>query len=747
MISKITLSNINSFIDKVELTNLTRLNFFYGSNGSGKSTLAKVLFNESLTDSQKDLKYKNCQQVGFNRMLEKILVFDERFVEKNFVSANDFPGVFSLNEGNSIIDGQIENLQKDYSKIDSYKQILENRVIKINRDLQNKYNELKNSCWDERDSFYAFHEIELEHSKNKENHLTKIKAILPVKGATSGFKIENLLTRYSELYNSKLTKIDLNISLELFKQIKELDSKIIPLMEEVIDTNKNVDIAELIDALGIRKWVDEGRKYTIEGKENICPFCQHETFDEDLKERFKTYFDEAYKKKIDELETLKNQYFILSKSFLDNIFNVSKVFNKDNKTSDLHKQYSDLIADNILLFERKIKLSNEIIEFYDIENYEIELDKINDEIEENNEKILELDTNKEKLINDIWLFMAEKCVDEIQEFDERTIKAKKLISHINTVVKGILEEQRNINSLISELKSKTVSTDESVKKINSILSNCGFNNFKIVEKENTNNISRYYLKRDNDSSENVFKTLSEGEKNFVAFLYFYQLVLGTDDKELKSFKKIVVIDDPVSSLDSQVLFIVSTIIHKIIEQSNSNKKDFKNSNICQVFVLTHNVYFYKEVSFEKRPICKDCGHYFVSKLNKNSNIEHKGSVTFIHNDYTLLWKTIKQLKTSSERTFNVTICNSMRRIIESYVNFVGIGHSDWDSLKNLDVADPIYPICSALISELNDSSHKVSPLDDLYYQRIVNEEPIRIYSAFELIFKNIGEEHYKMMMN
>ena len=104
-------------------------------------------------------------------------------------------------------------------------------------------------------------------------------------------------------------------------------------------------------------------------------------------------------------------------------------------------------------------------------------------------------------------------------------------------------------------------------------------------------------------------------------------------------------------------------------------------------------------------------------------------------------------KDSNDKVFNITIGNSMRRIIESYVNFIGLGKSHWDSIKNLDVTDPIYPICSALISEINDVSHKSLPFDDLYYQRIVNEEPAKLFSAFEMIFKNIGEEHYKMMMN
>lgn len=53
----------------------------------------------------------------------------------------------------------------------------------------------------------------------------------------------------------------------------------------------------------------------------------------------------------------------------------------------------------------------------------------------------------------------------------------------------------------------------------------------------------------------VAENLSEGERNFIAFLYFYHLVRGSrSSDEVKD--KIVVIDDPVSSMDSTALFLV-----------------------------------------------------------------------------------------------------------------------------------------------------------------------------------------------
>lgn len=53
----------------------------------------------------------------------------------------------------------------------------------------------------------------------------------------------------------------------------------------------------------------------------------------------------------------------------------------------------------------------------------------------------------------------------------------------------------------------------------------------------------------------IADNLSEGEKNFIAFLYFYHLVYGTDSADGETKDKIVVIDDPVSSMDSGSLLL------------------------------------------------------------------------------------------------------------------------------------------------------------------------------------------------
>ncbi|HBX61633.1 MAG TPA: hypothetical protein DEG63_00820 [Flavobacteriaceae bacterium] len=154
------------------------------------------------------------------------------------------------------------------------------------------------------------------------------------------------------------------------------------------------------------------------------------------------------------------------------------------------------------------------------------------------------------------------------------------------------------------------------------------------------------------------------------------------------------------------------------------------------------------MSFNKRPICTDYWHYNITKINNKSEIKGDYNKT-VHDDYSLLWNTIKELKQNlpQNKNLNIVIANSMRRIIESYVSFIGYGNDSWSSLLELDESDPTYYIKCAFISIINDQSHKTSPMDGIYYQKLTNEQPQVLFDVFKEIFRSIGKYHYEMMLD
>lgn len=389
-----------------------------------------------------------------------------------------------------------------------------------------------------------------------------------------------------------------------------------------------------------------------------------------------------------------------------------------------------------------------------VSKLQADITDINQKIKENNDIVLNKKTRINQYNEDVLCYLAEKAKNDIIQFNSIKTNIEKQKQECETKINSLKTERTKITEDLDTLRQQTVNTKDAVEKINNLLKTAGFDNFYLDEISFENNISKYRILRNSDDKNSAFNTLSEGEKNFIAFLYFYQQCLGYS-KDESTLKKIIVIDDPVSSMDSQVLFFVNSLIQKLVEykynktiQALNNreyKSEFSNENISQVFVLTHNIYFFKEVTFEKRNFCKNMSFYIVKKQNGSTKVEYYEKNP-IKDDYTLLWDEIKKYK-DDNNTSSIFISNTMRRIIESYLNFVRTNNDVWSVLLDFDTKSDDYIAVYSLLTEINDSSHCILPNTNQYYQRLSAINPSILYTAFENIFNKIGESHYRFMMN
>lgn len=175
----------------------------------------------------------------------------------------------------------------------------------------------------------------------------------------------------------------------------------------------------------------------------------------------------------------------------------------------------------------------------------------------------------------------------------------------------------------------------------------------------------------------IADNLSDGERNFIAFLYFYHLVRGSHDDNTVSKDKIVVIDDPVSSMDSGVLFIVSTMVREMVGVCFNNaeyrdqEREVQGDYIKQIFILTHNVYFHREITYNYTSRFHCVSFYVVSKASNVSAIRHcvrqsqktpteQENFNPVQNSYAALWSEYREVDTT------IPLMNVIRQILEYY---------------------------------------------------------------------------------
>ena len=186
----------------------------------------------------------------------------------------------------------------------------------------------------------------------------------------------------------------------------------------------------------------------------------------------------------------------------------------------------------------------------------------------------------------VWEHIAFLLADQISRY--KTSKTS-LEDEISKLITEISTQRTAIGTLsreIADLNKDCVNTTATIESVNVLLRDSGFQGFSIRKKEGTPNV--YEVVRPDG---NIAENLSEGERNFIAFLYFYHQVKGSDNPDGSQPNKIVVIDDPVSSMDSSALFIVSALVREMIQicENNAIGGDLvaKADYIKQIFILTH----------------------------------------------------------------------------------------------------------------------------------------------------------------
>ncbi len=730
MIEKIEIKKVASYNQTgIEITNLKKVNFIYGANGCGKTTISNYLHNNS------DTKFQNCTTDWKNTQELKTLVYNKEFRERNF-GKGKIGGIFTLGEATTeqiaTINEKIEVLRVIKADGAKKRETL-NTQIQKNETLENNF---KETSWTK---IYKKYENTFKEaftgSLQKESFKNKL-----LSEFSSNTKALLTLEELTEKAKTIFGKVPQNLTLIntiTFDRIIEIEND--PIWKKIIVGKADVDIAKLVQKLNINDWVNQGRNYIQEN--NTCPFCQQETITDNFKKQLEDYFDQTYLSDLNTIKMLKEEYNSLMNNFVNELNNLEinqKSLSETKLNTDRFSAYlKTLISQNTTNGEylnNKTKEPSRSIELVSVKEQLDLISKLitnaNAEIAKHNDIVANFTTEKISLTQSIWKYIIEEFRTDIVKFNTENNGLQTGNTILQNQLTAKLKEFSDLKIEIENLSKNVTSIQPTINEINRLLKSYGFLSFEIVPSLEE---GFYQIQREDGTI--AESTLSEGEITFITFLYYLQLSKGGSSEETVNDERILVIDDPISSLDSNVLFVVSTLIKDIIKSIKSD-----TGNIKQIILLTHNVYFHKEVSFidGRTKFCRETNFWILRKNDKFTNIQTFIMENPIKSSYELLWQELKSENVKS----SITIQNIMRRIIENYFKLLG-KYGDDDLIQKFTTKEE-QEICSSLISWINDGSHSIN--DDLFVE--LQDRTIENYKkVFKDIFKLTNHEgHFNMMM-
>ncbi|WP_414898537.1 AAA family ATPase [Rhodovulum sp. YEN HP10] len=728
MIESLHLANVGAYDTAgTKLEGLKKLNFIFGSNGSGKTTISRVV--------ESTVAFPNCQVAWAGGSPLETRVYNRDFVEKHFDAESSIKGIYTFGENVEVaekiktlkgeadgIKAKLDKLRKNLSGEDGTsgkkkeREVLAAQFLQDVWDAKGKFSDLKD----------AFAGLNSDKKKFRDHYLAEaLSNVATVKD------IAELREDAATVFSGSLTKANVLPNLDI-SEVSALEDSAV--LKKKIIGKEDVDIAALIEKLGNSDWVQQGRPY-FDQLEDQCPFCQQKT-DEAFRQSLEAYFDESYIADLVAIDKLLADYTNAARELLttcsvsdivDSPYLDRKAFEKDVAALRL------ALDSNVEHVKAKRKEPSAPATLIDTAQLLAAVNShivtANKKVKVNNDTIENLAARKKELTSQIWKSFLEDTKAIYDKFKVETGGLDKAISSLEIQIEKETKNFDDKQEEIEENERKITSIKPTIEAINKLLKSFGFTNFHLLESSGEG----YYEVKRADGSD-AKRTLSEGEKSFITFLYFYYLVGGSFSSSGGTADKIVVFDDPVSSLDADILFIVCNLIKSIIAEMRTG-----TSAIKQVFVLTHNIYFHKEVTFDKKRSAatarSDETFWVVRKTSQRSELM-PFTENPIKSSYEILWREVRQKPPS-----DTAIQNVMRRILEHYFKFYG-GITPETIVEKFDGKDKM--ICSTLLSWVNDGSHFAT--DDLYMA--CNPSQVdRYLNVFQRIFEESDHGgHFKMMM-
>lgn len=736
MIDSLKIKSVATYNEEgVEIDNLQPINFIYGANGCGKTTISNFLSDTKVEE------YNKCSVNWQGEDELEVIVYNRRFREENF-SSETIGGVFTLGKATKEEKEAIELLVAERNNITIEGTKTKETLEKKEEELERLIFEFKEQVWKQiftpnKDDFKeAFKGL----LKNKTGFLERV---LNEADCSIGDlePIETLRERAKTIFGEEPQRLSI-ISAPDVSSLTVIEKN--PIWKKKIIGKQDVPISNLIQHLGNNDWVNEGRSFLAEGKDT-CPFCQEETITDELRKNLEDFFDKTF---IQDTQDLKGFQTVYEQGvgnllhLLEGIISTEKSKKESKleieKIEAFVKTLDSQMKANLLTIRAKVKEPSREFDFQGIETQTgkiIELIQAHNAAIRTHNKIVDnFSDEKEKLISAVWKTIVGIERSSIVDFKKKRDALVKAIEGIKKKKNTLTDRFKVIRDEIREANKNVTSVQPAVDEINKLLKAYCFDSFQIVPSEKIKN--SYCIERPNGKL--ATDTLSEGEVTFITFLYYLQRANGGSSEANVKTPRVLVIDDPISSLDSNILYVVSSLIKSLLKKVRENDGDIK-----QVILFTHNVFFHKEVSFinGRSNGCNKTHFWILRKASNITSITAHDMHNPIETSYELLWREVKEHIGNPSRD-SLSLQNSLRRILENYFKILGKMGDD-ELVATFDDTQE-KEICRSLLCWVNDGSHTIP--DDLHVQHS-DDSTQRYLDVFRKIFEYTNHQgHYDMMI-
>jgi wobble nucleotide-excising tRNase len=590
------------------------INLIYGRNYSGKTTLSRIvraLEKGGISDKYENPEFEVCikdlagvTQANLISHGKNIRVFNEDFVRDNLrfiINPNDSINPFAILGGNTDLQAEIDALklalgENDegsetgfYLELKNVKEILatskqayDSANSTLTQQLSNKATNNPNGIKYKSDRF-----------GDQNYNISKLKDEIAIVSESTFTPLTDVqVIEKDSLLGDRVNQDVRSLSKHTI-DIPSISSRAEALINKPISSSDKIE--KLVKDAVLNRWVKDGRQHHKD-KLDKCAFCGSDITEERWKE-LDSHFDEESEKLEKEIDALllEIQQQIAA---LNNCLSI-------NKTVFYAKYHNDI--DRLIAFRQ-----------YVIDSIKIELGKISEQLTNRkndllNTKIFISVKNNSKRLEWCWQIFENirtqannysTLLGDEQSEAKRLLRLREVSDFANSIqystealridgLKTIAETKAQekagidlkIQSQIKAIKDKERLMNDEEKgalKVNEYLNNFFGHDFLTLKAlEEPDQLGGKKIRFEIIRNGKKAHHLSEGECSLIAFCYF---MAKLEDVETKGSKPIIWIDDPISSLDSNHIFFVYSLINSEIVA----KQDFE-----QLFISTHNLDFLK----------------------------------------------------------------------------------------------------------------------------------------------------------